>query len=108
MARVTAGVAAGAVLAAIWFTPASTARADSDTFLAAVAALGHTDRTEALRNGYTVCVMRTEADADLTDRVIRGALSWLNRDAAAQNTDEFSALAVQHLCPELAAPAPSR
>lgn len=80
---------------------APTAHADDDSFLDAVGQLGFTDRSEALRNGYTVCVMRTEADADLTDRVIRGALDWLNRDEAAADTDEFAAAAVKFLCPEV-------
>lgn len=80
---------------------AGSARADTDTFLVEAEKLGMSDRNAALRNGYAVCTMRTEADADLTDRVIRGALDWLNRDQAAANTDEFAALAVKYLCPEV-------
>lgn len=83
----------------LW-TPAA-AKANTDTFLVEVEKLGMVDRTEALRNGYAVCTMRTEADQDLTDRVIRGALDWLNRDQSAANTDEFVQIAVSNLCPEL-------
>lgn len=83
----------------LW-TPAA-AHADTDTFLVEAEKLGMIDRTEALRNGYAVCVMRTEADADLTDRAIRGALEWLNRDKSAADTDEFVQIAVTNLCPEL-------
>ena len=85
------------IVVLVW-SPA--AHADPDTFMVEVEKLGMTDRTEALRNGYTVCVMRTEADADLTDRAIRGALDWLNRDQSATNTDEFVQIAVSNLCPE--------
>jgi hypothetical protein len=93
-------MAVGALLAAVALAPH--ARADDRSFLDAVAVLGYTDRSEALRNGYTVCVMRTEASGDLTDRVLREVLSRLDRPEAAAESDEFAALAVKHLCPELA------
>ena len=88
-------------LAALAVLTAAPAAADSTGFLDAVGPLGYTGDA-ALRDGYAVCVLRTEADADLTGRVIRGALERLNRDAEAAESPEFAALAVEHLCPELA------
>ncbi len=92
-------VVIGALLGSLYLAP--TAAADDRSFLDAVAVLGYTDRTEALRNGYTVCVMRTEASGDLTDRVLREVLSRLDRPESAADSDEFAALAVKYLCPEL-------
>ena len=85
-----------------WLTLASSARADSDTFLNAARAAGYTQEDdELLRNGFLVCAAQSQegVNDDLVLRGIEAAQRWLNRDTNEERDQVFIDLAEKFLCP---------
>jgi hypothetical protein len=88
-------------VAMLLLTAAPAHASNEQAFLDAVAPLGYTEPADALSAGYAVCVMRGQAGASLTERVLRRVLEKLRDARHADNVSPFSHAAAVHLCPRL-------
>ena len=81
-----------------WFGAAGVARADEQTFLDAVAALGYTDPADALSAGYAVCSLEKAVGSSITERILRRVLDRLDEARHSDNVNPFSQAAKDYLC----------
>jgi hypothetical protein len=86
----------GVVLALVTAAPA---RADEQTFLDAVAALGYDNPADALSAGYAVCSMNKAVGLSLTERILRRILNKMDAAVDANNASPFAEAATANLCP---------
>ena len=81
-----------------WFGAAGVARADEQSFLDAVSALGYTNATDALSAGYAVCSLERAVGSSLTERILRRILNKLDDVRDAGNANPFAQAAKDNLC----------